>query len=435
MFDWAIGGLGTLFGFVGDAVGSAAGWAWDKVTDGIYTWLANGLALLIEWVWSVLDSASTPRVAAGWFRNELAGRVGLIALAVTIAMMLASATQAALAGRPEQIGDAVKEGVKAIVASALTLTVLDVLIGVVDEASLLVWQVGRQDLITMIEEIVVVATITGPLGSTFVGPLCLLFGFIGLIGLVVALMMRSALIYVAAALAPIVWSTNVLPLFRGSARKLVHLTVALVVSKLAIAITLVVAVKLIANPSGDPESTAVVNDGAAAVGTLMSGFVAFLVAAVTPMILYRLMPTVEGAMVASGVAGGWGRSAVTAAHTALMVKSFGASMGATAATRAVAGQAGVVGAAAGAPRDSAPGAGSRVPVTGLTGSRDPAGAATNAGRPHAHPASSDSPGPSPGGIPPAAGARQPSAEPPTVPPGPRGGPREHNRDDAERGDA
>jgi hypothetical protein len=259
-------------------------------------------------------------------------------------MMLASATQAALAGRPEQIGDAVKEGVKAIVASALTLTVLDVLIGVVDEASLLVWQVGRQDLITMIEEIVVVATITGPLGSTFVGPLCLLFGFIGLIGLVVALMMRSALIYVAAALAPIVRSTNVLPLFRGSARKLVHLTVALVVSKLAIAITLVVAVKLIANPSGDPASTAVVNDGAAAVGTLMSGFVAFLVAAVTPMILYRLMPTVEGAMVASGVAGGWGRSAVTAAHTAFMVKSFGASMGATAATRAVAGQAGVAGA-------------------------------------------------------------------------------------------
>ena len=35
--------------------------------------------------------------------------------------MLASATQAALAGRPEQIGDAVKEGVKAIVASALTV--------------------------------------------------------------------------------------------------------------------------------------------------------------------------------------------------------------------------------------------------------------------------------------------------------------------------
>ena len=344
MFDWTIGGLGSLFGFVGDAVGGAIGWAWDKVIQGIYTWLANGLALLIEWVWSVLDSGTTPRVTAGWFRNELAAQIGLIALAVTVAMMLASAVQAALAGRPEQIGDAVKEGIRAIVASALTLTVLDVLIGVTDETSAMVWQVGRADLVRMLEGMVVVATTTGPLGSTFVGPLSLLFGFIGLIGLVVALMMRSALIYVAAALAPIVWSANVLPLFRGSARKLVHLTVALVISKLAIVITLVVAVKLIANPAGDPGSTAVINDGAAAVGTLMTGFVCFLIAAVTPMVLYKLMPTVEGAMVGAGIAGGWARGVTTAAHTALMVKSLGASAGASAATRSVAGQNGVPGA-------------------------------------------------------------------------------------------
>lgn len=344
MFNWTISGLGALFGFVGNAVGSAVGWAWDKVILGIYCWLANGLALLIEWVWSVLDSGTTPRVTVGWFRNELAARVGLIALAVTVAMMLASAMQAALAGRPEQIGDAVKEGIRAIVASALTLTVLNVLIGVTDEAAAMIWQVGRADLVRMLEGMVVVATTTGPLGSTFVGPLCLLFGFIGLLGLVVALMMRSALIYVVAAMAPIVWSVNVLPLFRGSARKLVHLTVALVMSKLAIVITLVVAVKLIAHPAGDPGSTAIINDGAAAVGTLMTGFVCFLIAAVTPMVLYKLMPTVEGAMAGSGIAGGWARGVTTAAHTALMVKSLGASAGASAATRGVSGQNGVAGA-------------------------------------------------------------------------------------------
>ena len=357
MFDWAVGGLGSLFGFVGDAVGGAVGWAWDKVILGIYGWLANGLALLIEWVWSVLDSGTTPRVTAGWFRNELAARVGLIALAVTVAMMLASAMQSGFAGRPEQIGDAVKEGVRAIVASAFTLTLVDVLIGVTDETSLMVWQVGRADLVAMLEALVVVATTTGPLASTFVGPLCLLFGFIGLIGLVVALMMRSALIYVAAALAPLVWSANVLPLFRGSARKLVHLLVALVVSKLAIVITLVVAVKLIANPAGDPDSGSVINDGAAAVGTLMSGFVCFLIAAVTPVVLYKLMPTVEGAMIGAGVAGGWTRGVTTAAHTAVMVKSLGASAGATAATRGVVGQGGVPGArATGGPPGSGPGA-------------------------------------------------------------------------------
>ncbi len=388
MFDWAIGGLGSLFGFVGDAVGSAVGWAWDKVITGIYTWLANGLALLIEWVWSVLDSGTTPRVTAGWFRNELAAQVGLIALAVTIAMMLASAVQAALAGRPEQIGDAVKEGARAIVASALTLTVLDVLIGVVDEASAMVWQIGRPDLVIMLERMVLVATTTGPLGSTFVGPLCLLFGFLGLIGLVVALMMRSALIYVAAALAPIVWSVNVLPLFRGSARKLVHLTVALVVSKLAIVVTLVVAVKLIANPAGDPESASLINDGAAAVGTLMTGFICFLIAAVTPVVLYKLMPTVEGAMVGAGIAGGWARGATTAAHTALMVKSLGATTAASAATRQVAGQQGAQGASSGG-------------IAGLTGHQPatPTGTANSTGQQPRSPAQTDTP--SPGGSEPA----------------------------------
>lgn len=353
MFDWVIDGLGSLFGFVSDPAGAVAGWAWDKVTTGIYTWLANGLALLIEWVWSVLDSGTTPRVTAGWFRNELAARVGLIALAVTVAMMLASAVQAALAGRPEQIGDAVKQGIRAIVASTLTLTILDLLVEVVDESAAMVWQVGRPDLVDMLEAIVAVATTNGPLGTTFVGPLCLLFGFLGLIGLVVSLMMRSALIYVAAALAPLVWSADVLPLFRGSARKLVHLTVALVVSKLAIVVTLIVAVKLIANPAGDSDTNAVINDGAAAVGTLMTGFVCFLIAAVTPLVLYRLMPTVEAAAVGAGVAGGWGRSVTTAAHTALMLKGVGAARATSAATRVVPGQGGFQGGAP--PRGSIPG--------------------------------------------------------------------------------
>lgn len=345
MFDWVIGGLGDLFGFGLNAIGEAVGWAWDKVVTGIYTWLANGLALLVEWVWSVLDSGTTPRVTAGWFANDLAVQLGVLALAVTVAMMLASGIQAALAGRPEQILDAVRHGMWSIVASALTVTVIDLLLGLVDEASAMVWQSGRADLVSMIEGIVVVATTTGPLATTFVGPLCLLLGFVGLIGLVVSLMMRSSLIYLAAALAPLVWSANVLPLFRGTARKLIHLTVALIVSKLAIVVSLVVAVNLIAHPSGDPDSASVINDGAAAVGTLMSGFVCFLIAAVSPLVLYKLMPTVEGAIVGAGVAGGWTRGATTAAHTALMVKSLGASAAGSAATKGVAGQAGARGAA------------------------------------------------------------------------------------------
>ena len=419
MFNWVVGGLGSMFGFVGEAAGQVAGWAWEKVTVGIYTWLANGLALLIEWVWDVLDSGTTPQVTAPWFSTELGRPIAALALAVTIAMMLASATQAALAGRPEQIGDAVKEGMRAIVATALTVTVIDVLIGIVDEASAMVWASGRADLVTMLEQVAQVAAAGGPLATTFVGPLCLLVGFIGLIGLVVALMMRSALIYVAAALAPLVWPSAVLPMFRGSSRKLIHLLVALIVSKLAIVITLVVAVKLTGNVGGDPDSSAAVNDGAAAVGTLMSGFVCFLIASVTPFVLYKLMPTVEGAMVGAGVAGGWGRSLTTGAHTAMMVKSFGASGAASAATRGVAGQTGVAGSGSGA----AGGFGGMAGGPAATGGTQPSGrsnavpaaGAGNAGPTAVTPnAGGSGDGRSSGG---SAGGRHGPGHPPPVPEG------------------
>ncbi len=412
MFDWVIGGLGDLFGFGLNAIGEAVGWAWDKVVTGIYTWLANGLALLVEWVWSVLDSGTTPRITAGWFANDLAVQLGVLALAVTVAMMLASGIQAALAGRPEQILDAIRQGIWSIVASALTVTVIDLLLGLVDEASAMVWQSGRADLVSMIEGIVVVATTTGPLATTFVGPLCLLVGFVGLIGLVVSLMMRSSLIYLAAALAPLVWSANVLPLFRGTARKLIHLTVALIVSKLAIVVSLVVAVNLIAHPSGNPDSTSVINDGAAAVGTLMSGFVCFLIGAVSPLVLYKLMPTVEGAIIGAGVAGGWTRGATTAAHTALMVKSLGASAAGSAATKGVAGQAGARGAAgSSAQRGAIPG------LTGAasgsnpssTGSASPGSQASTSAGSSSRPSTSSS---AEGG----GAARSTRASTPTLPP-------------------
>lgn len=340
MFGWGpdlLVGLAHLFS---DPVGTVTGWTFDKVTEGIYNWLARGLVTLIEWVWQVLDAGTTPRLSEDWFANDLAGRVIAVGLAVTVAMMLASAIQAALAGRPEQVGDAVKEAARAIVASAFTVTVVDLMIGLVDEASAEVWRTGRGDLVKMVEGLLEVSNLGGPLAQSFVGPLCLLFGFIGLVGLSVSMLMRSALIYLVAGLAPIVWSSSVLPLMRESSRRLVHLLVALVVSKLAVVISLVVAVKLASHPVHHHSGIRPDLDAATAVGTLLTGFAAFLVAAISPMVLYRLMPTVEHAVTSSGVVGGWGRSLLSFGQAGMMARSATA---AAAATRAVAGQRGVEG--------------------------------------------------------------------------------------------
>jgi hypothetical protein len=59
-----------------------------------------------------------PRLTDEWFASGLVQPLAAISLGITVAMMLASAVQAGFGGRPELIVDALKEGPKAIVASA-----------------------------------------------------------------------------------------------------------------------------------------------------------------------------------------------------------------------------------------------------------------------------------------------------------------------------
>ena len=317
----------------GDAIGAVTGWAWDKVIQGIYTWFANGLLLLMEWVWGVLDTATTPRLTDDWFQSGLVAPLAGLALAVTIAMMLASAVQAGFGGRPEMIIDALKEAPKAIVATALTVIVMDVLVQGADAFSTVAWQAGRGDAQRLMDGLASTMSAAGPLATTFLGPLAMLFGMVGLLVTTVVLFMRSSLLYLVAAFAPIVWASSVSPVMRGSGRRLIHVTVALVLAKPAITVTLVVGVKLVANASipgtgGEPSA-------AAALGTLVSGFACFAIAGLSPWVVYRLLPSVEQAAVSSGIVGGWGRAAMTGVQAGLMVKSLGATAAASAATRSL----------------------------------------------------------------------------------------------------
>ncbi len=176
----------------GDAIGGVVGWAWDKVIQGIYTWFANGLLLLMEWVWGVLDTATTPRLSEAWFETGLVRPLAGISLGITIALMLASAVQAGFGGRPELIVDALKEGPKAIVASALTVTVMDVLIRGADVLSDVAWQAGRTDAQAVLDGLARTMSSAGGLATTFLGPLALLFGMIGLLVTTVVLFYSSS---------------------------------------------------------------------------------------------------------------------------------------------------------------------------------------------------------------------------------------------------
>ncbi|WP_051062582.1 hypothetical protein [Ilumatobacter nonamiensis] len=318
----------------GSASSGVVGWGWDKVIQGIYNWFASGLLLLMEWVWNVLDDGATPRLTDEWFAGGLVGPLAAISLSIIVALMLASAIQAGLAGRPELILDAIKEGPKAIVATALTVVVMDVAIRGADAITETIWNAGQGDVMSMLDSIVETQSVAGGLAVSFLGPLALLFGMVGMMVTAVVLFMRSALLYLVAGFAPIVWASSVSPIMRGSSRRLVHLTVALVLAKPAIALTLVVGAKLVAN-NGSPGVDGVGVDGAAALGTLLTGFACFAIAGLSPWVIFKLLPSVESAGVSSGIVGGWGRSAMAGASAVLMVKSLGASKAASAATKAV----------------------------------------------------------------------------------------------------
>jgi hypothetical protein len=309
-----------------DLLGRAIDAASSSVFDGIVTWMARGLAVLIEWVWTTLDSATTPRITEPWFVTGLVKPIGLLALAVTIALMLASAIQAALAGRPEQIFDAFKQGAWTLVATGLTITVMDVLLGVVDQASAGIWSQARPDLQRLLEGVISVMSASPMNAMGFLAVLMMLLMYLALIGLAVALAMRNALIYVTAVMAPVAFASSVLPLFRESSRKIIHLGVALIVSKLAIVVTLTLAVKLMANATTIPATGDQVQDGVGALGVLFAGVTCFAVASITPMVLYKLMPTVESAAIGAGIAGGWGRSAMTGMYAASTAKNLGGSV-------------------------------------------------------------------------------------------------------------
>lgn len=368
-------GVSDLFGWVIDSASSS-------IFDGIVSWMARGLAVLIEWIWTTLDTATTPRLTEAWFTTELMGPISQLALGVVVALMLASGIQAALAGRPEQIFDAFKQAAWSLVATALSITVIDLMLGVVDQASAGIWATVRPDLQRLLEGVISIVGASSVLDMGFLAVLMMLLLYLALIGLATALAMRNALIYVTALLAPLVFASSVLPLFRDSARKIVHLGVALVVSKLAIVATLALAVKMMANATNLTSSGDSLQNGVASLGVLFAGIVCFAVASFTPVVLYKLMPTVEGAMIGAGVASGWGRSAMTGMYAASSAKNLGGRL-AKLASNPVPGSDSTAGESAGSNAGAAPVAGADAAAAasgaGGTGAAASEGGATTAG--------------------------------------------------------
>lgn len=410
-------------GFVGDA--ATAGF--EAIIGGLTAWVVDAVVWVVGGIFSFFENALDPNVQADWFVKGGGpySTTATIGGALLVVFVFAGIIQGTLAG---DVGGMLRRMAvdlpMSIIGMVGLVTITQMLVRLTDELSSAVLGNFSSDVTKFGSVVASLTALNGSQASAFVifvlGLVTVLAGLV----LVAELVVRSALIYIVVALAPLVFATRVWPATKGASRKLLDLLVALIFSKLVIAIALGVAASAAVGSASGGEVTALPtpevfaeNPGGSvtqAVGILLTAAAAFGVSAFSPLLITRVLPLTEAAVVAQGIKGSPVRAAqqgMMMANTAQMVTGRryqqiatgrAAAGGGAAGGAATAGAAVVSGGVTVAA--TAASAATRAAATGARAAADTAGAATDS--------SSGAAGTPPGRSGPSAPAAGPSSSPP-----------------------
>ena len=300
-------------GFAGDIATEG----FELVIGGLTAWVIDAVVWIVGGVFNFFLDATDPNVQADWFvaSDGPYGTTAAIGATLLVGFLLAGVTQGALNG---DVGGMIRQiGVQlpvSVIGMVGIVTFVQALVGLTDALSSGVLDRFGHNVSEFSTVISSLALLTGGPASAFVVFLLGLLAVIAGIVLVAELVIRSALVYIVVALAPLVFAAQLWPALRGIGRKLLELVVALILSKLVMAVALAVAASaMVGVGSGGevtslppPETVAEDPGGSVtqAVGILLAAIAAFGVAAFSPLLIAKLMPLTEAALVAQGVRGG-----------------------------------------------------------------------------------------------------------------------------------
>ena len=298
--------MSGILDFITAPFEAAAGWAWDTVIKGITNWLAKGFVQLVSFVWSVLDRSSTPHLDSEWYSGSAGApyvtAVGVAAGVLGIVVLIAL-IHGVLMGRPMELVKRLLFDTPVAVAGILfTVGFAQIGIDLCDAISDGIWTMTRDKAVNAVDGLLLVSQKLSP--ASFLAPLVLGFGMIGMLMLWVTLLVREALIYLTVALCPLAWACSVWPALAPVRKRALELVAGLIVSKVAIALALAVGLGALGGvgATGNPgEGT--INNGLAEFGTLVTGIIVFGLAAFMPFLVIKLVPVVETAVIAQGIQG------------------------------------------------------------------------------------------------------------------------------------
>lgn len=304
---------------VTDVAGDVAGRAAQPIVHGIATtvlgWLADACRTVGAELVAALSGPAAPRFETGWWASpqarELMKTVGVLAATLAVGFLFLALLQGLLAGDPlGMLRSALGHVPLSALGMAVVVAVTDVLVRVTDEATALVLHGTPENLAHFVSGFGVQASlITGGLAA---GVLMAVF-LIGALLVWAELVVRSALVYLLVAFAPLVLAARIWPAARGMFRRLCELGLALIVSKLAIALALAVGAVAIGADDGVGRP-----GGGLSLAGLMGGATLMGLAAFTPFVVLRLLPLLETAVVAQGIS----RSPMRGAQTAMAASAY-----------------------------------------------------------------------------------------------------------------
>lgn len=231
--------VGWVIDKVSDFVGGVATAGFEALIGGLAAWVTDAVVWVIGGVFNFFIDSTDPNVQADWFVADDGpyGTMVAIGAGLLLLFLLAGITQGVLAG---DVGGMLRRVTVDLPASVLGMvglvTVTQALIRLTDELSTFVMG-NFEDNISDFTAVVTSLSMLAGGGATalvvvLLGLVTVLAGLI----LVTELAVRAALIYIVVALAPLVFAVRLWPSLEGVAKRTLQLLVALILSKLAMAV-------------------------------------------------------------------------------------------------------------------------------------------------------------------------------------------------------